>query len=238
MASLPFSVEAIRGGRNRLRDPPRVVRTGALDARVGDATILGLSSEGRELLRSVFVAVRDEQWGTVPGVVDLTEWLSDRQARFAVRHESSEVSFAWTGELAFSDESLSFRMRGHAGCSFRYCRIGLNVVHPANQAGAHYACQGPDGAHSGVLPEVIDPVRFENGVYVPMIAPFTRIELDLGAGALCLHFEGDLFETEDQRNWTDASFKTYSTPLALGFPHDAHEGQEFFQRFHASWHRA
>jgi len=24
---------------------------------------------------------------------------------------------------------------------------------------------------------------------------------------------------EDQRNWTDASFKTYSTPLALGFPH-------------------
>ena len=33
-----------------------------------------------------------------------------------------------------------------------------------------------------------------------------------------LHFKGDLFETEDQRNWTDASFKTYCTPLANPFP--------------------
>ena len=34
-----------------------------------------------------------------------------------------------------------------------------------------------------------------------------------------MEFEGDTFETEDQRNWTDASFKTYggalSTPLPL-----------------------
>jgi hypothetical protein len=33
-----------------------------------------------------------------------------------------------------------------------------------------------------------------------------------------LTFSGDVFETEDQRNWTDASFKTYSTPLSLPFP--------------------
>ena len=31
-------------------------------------------------------------------------------------------------------------------------------------------------------------------------------------------FEGDVFETEDQRNWTDASFKTFCTPLRLPFP--------------------
>src|SRR5205823_8748133 len=36
-------------------------------------------------------------------------------------------------------------------------------------------------------------------------------------------------ETEDQRNWTDASFKTYSTPLALGFPRRAERGQRFRQ---------
>lgn len=32
-----------------------------------------------------------------------------------------------------------------------------------------------------------------------------------------LHFEGDIFETEDHRNWSDASYKTYSTPLDLPF---------------------
>lgn len=39
-----------------------------------------------------------------------------------------------------------------------------------------------------------------------------------------LEFEGDVFETEDQRNWTDASFKTYCTPLAEPFPVPVEEG--------------
>ena len=30
--------------------------------------------------------------------------------------------------------------------------------------------------------------------------------------------EGETFETEDQRNWSDASFKTYGTPLHLPYP--------------------
>ena len=33
-----------------------------------------------------------------------------------------------------------------------------------------------------------------------------------------LTMRGDIFEMEDQRNWSDASFKTYCTPLALPFP--------------------
>jgi D-apionolactonase len=39
-----------------------------------------------------------------------------------------------------------------------------------------------------------------------------------------------LFEMEDQRNWTDASFKTYSTPITLGWPHRARAGQQIRQR--------
>src|SRR3712207_1141803 len=33
-----------------------------------------------------------------------------------------------------------------------------------------------------------------------------------------LRFAGDTFEMEDQRNWTDASFKTFCTPLRLPYP--------------------
>ena len=36
-----------------------------------------------------------------------------------------------------------------------------------------------------------------------------------GGGEIVIRFEGDLFEMEDQRNWTDASYKTYSTPLRI-----------------------
>ncbi len=31
-------------------------------------------------------------------------------------------------------------------------------------------------------------------------------------------FAGDVFESEDHRNWSDASFKTYCTPISLPFP--------------------
>ncbi|MGH2409378.1 MAG: hypothetical protein ACRDGS_03305, partial [Chloroflexota bacterium] len=39
-----------------------------------------------------------------------------------------------------------------------------------------------------------------------------------------VRFNGDVFEMEDQRNWTDASFKTYSTPLRLPYPAEVHAG--------------
>ena len=40
-----------------------------------------------------------------------------------------------------------------------------------------------------------------------------------------IRFEGDLWEMEDQRNWTDASYKTYSTPLRLPYPVEIQRGR-------------
>ena len=45
-----------------------------------------------------------------------------------------------------------------------------------------------------------------------------------------VRFYGDVFETEDHRNWTDANFKTYSTPLSLPFPVEVRAGAEVHQR--------
>ena len=39
-----------------------------------------------------------------------------------------------------------------------------------------------------------------------------------------VRFSGDIFEMEDQRNWTDASYKTYCTPLGLPFPVELKKG--------------
>ena len=39
-----------------------------------------------------------------------------------------------------------------------------------------------------------------------------------------VRFEGETFEMEDQRNWTDASYKTYCTPLSLPYPVEVKEG--------------
>src|SRR5215213_1202737 len=42
--------------------------------------------------------------------------------------------------------------------------------------------------------------------------------------------EGDTFEMEDQRNWTDASYKTYVRPLALPWPYTLKQGERVSQR--------
>ena len=44
-----------------------------------------------------------------------------------------------------------------------------------------------------------------------------------------VRFAGDMFEMEDQRNWTDASYKTYSRPLALPFPYPLAAGERVVQ---------
>jgi hypothetical protein len=49
-------------------------------------------------------------------------------------------------------------------------------------------------------------------------------------GEIVIRFEGDLWEMEDQRNWTDASYKTYSTPLRLPYPVEIQEGDRVWQR--------
>ena len=42
--------------------------------------------------------------------------------------------------------------------------------------------------------------------------------------------EGDTFEMEDQRNWTDASYKTYVRPLALPWPYLIAKGETIDQK--------
>ena len=48
--------------------------------------------------------------------------------------------------------------------------------------------------------------------------------------------EGDTFEMEDQRNWTDASYKTYVRPLALPWPYTLAKGTVIEQAVRLSVH--
>ena len=90
---------------------------------------------------------------------------------------------------------------------------------------------GPRTASSKGLPDEIGPQAFVDGAYRALFPAFDRREVELPPGGrLLLEFEGDLWETEDHRNWTDANFKTYSTPIALGPPAPLQAGQQLRQR--------
>jgi hypothetical protein len=74
-------------------------------------------------------------------------------------------------------------------------------------------------------------------VFPKLIAPWQPLkdvraittELEQGVSAT-VRLEGDVFETEDQRNYGDASFKTYSTPQDLPKPVQVRAGDVVRQR--------
>ena len=55
--------------------------------------------------------------------------------------------------------------------------------------------------------------------------------------AVCCAFEGDTFEMEDQRQWGDASYKTYVRPLALPWPYMLKDGERFSQAVSITWRK-
>ena len=189
-----------------------------------------------ELVRRIYVAVRDRNWNTVPGEVselEVEEGDESFELRFSVRHRAHDLDFAWRGSVnGDATGRIAYSLDGMAGRDLQYNRIGICVHHPWREtAGAPFRARTPEGNIEGAFPDLIGPQLVEDGLIRALFPAFDRLQVELPAGgSLELEFEGDLWETEDHRNWTDANFKTYSTPLALGFPHDLGSGESLRQR--------
>ncbi len=209
----------------------RPLRAGPLSAVLDGIDLRYVRHGDVELVRRVYVAVRDRNWNTIPGVaadVEVTERADSFEVHFSVRHRSEDTDFSWNGRIEGTAEgAVSYSMDGTGGRDMLYNRIGFCVLHPWREsAGQSAKATTPGGTVEAVLPDLVAPQRFENGVYVPLFPSASGVEIDLpGDGLVVFAFEGDLFETEDQRNWSDSSLKTYCTPLALGFPHELKRGE-------------
>src|SRR5215212_2346452 len=174
----------------------------------------------------LYAAVRDRNWNTIEPRF-LNYELDQRDDGFMVRfvdeHVSDDVDFEWQGSIVGStDGVITATMDGVARKDFLRNRIGWCVLHPKELAGVQATVETPDGTVEGAFPDLISPHQ-----------PFVDIQSIAYAadgGEIVIRFEGDLWEMEDQRNWTDASYKTYSTPLRLPYPVDIHEGDRVWQR--------
>jgi D-apionolactonase len=169
-----------------------------------------------EVLRGVYAAVRDHNWDTIaPHVSDLhlERTSTSFRLRFHVDHREREVDFGWDGELRGEDDgTVEFGLSGRSRSDFRRNRIGFCVLHPARLAGHPCTVETVDGARrAGAFPASISPHQ--------PFADLRAIAHEVVQGVAAeVRFAGDVFEMEDQRNWTDASFKTYCTPLGRPFP--------------------
>jgi hypothetical protein len=203
-------------GRDATPPVPVPLRAGPLSLIYLDGDLRTLRLGEREVIRRIYVAVRDPNWGTVPGTI--TNLTMDAQERtfhitYDVSHHQGPIDFTWHGDLhGREDGTITFAMDGVAHSTFRKNRIGFCVLHPMACAGEPCRVIHTDGTETqGRFPRQIAPHQpFEN-----IRAISHRVDAGIWAR---VDFEGDVFEMEDQRNWTDASFKTYSTPLVRPFP--------------------
>jgi D-apionolactonase len=196
--------------RARLGGPWRRVQHGRWSLEVRGDEIAEIRYDGVRLLRAIRPVVRDRDWNTVP-VVHVAHESTGSTVRTRLRFAADGIDYHGTVHMRLSDDGLAVEFDGRAEVGFERNRIGLVVLHPAADAGRPVRVMHPDGrVTAGAWPTEISPHQ-----------PFRDVAgfaWTTGGVAATLTLTGDVFETEDQRNWTDASFKTYSTPLGLPFP--------------------
>ncbi len=206
----------------------RRLATGALSAELDNGALRYIRLDGVEVLRAIAFLVRDANWGTyAPAIRNLK--LRQGRAGFDVSYEARcgtvDRGIVYRAEIAGRpDGSLRFEAVATPQADFPTNRTGFIVLHPLKGvAGRTVKVLHVDGREvTDRFPAIVNPVQ-----------PFFDVralthEALPGVWATC-RMEGDTFETEDHRNWTDASFKTYVRPLALPWPYTLEKGKTFTQ---------
>lgn len=214
-----------------LREHKKVeLRAGPLNLLFENGDLRYIKFGEREIVRRVYFAVRDRNWNTVPTILEKVEVNQKEDNFFALlqsRNYSREVDFKWKGCIeGKSDGTIAYLTEGETLKDFCKNRIGLCVHLPMECAGLPCKYKRVKSAAGGVfsstLPYWISPHQpfMDLKGFSYQSKPGTWVRL---------FFEGDIFEMEDQRNWSDASFKIYSTPLWLPFPVLVKKGKKIKQ---------
>ncbi len=181
-----------------------------------------------EILRAIYAAVRDRNWGTVaPKISNVKLETADGgfQLTFDVSNVEGPIDFAWRGTITGDPKgSIRFAMEGEARSTFARNRLGFAVLHPIRECAGRMCTvmHGGGSKEIGKFPLEVAP----NQPFKDMRSISHEVAPGLTAEVA---FEGEIFEMEDHRNWTDGSYKTYCTPLELPFPVEVPKGKKVSQ---------
>ncbi|MGO7956614.1 D-apionate lactonase [Rhizobium leguminosarum] len=225
-----MTVNAFQLYGTRLVDPPPVrLRAGKLEADLTNGNLRTILYDGTEVLRAISYLVRDRDWGTYsPEIADLRiEQNDDRfEVAYLARCEGpDDTRLIIDVRITGSADRLDFEAEAVAPTGFETNRCGFCILHPiVGVAGSPATVEHVDGQIVATrIPDVIEPWQ----PFKDMRAITHAVMPDVQAEC---RMEGDTFEMEDQRNWSDASYKTYVRPLALPWPYQIPANQPVRQK--------
>jgi D-apionolactonase len=203
------------------------LKAGQLSMVYENGNLRYISLRGKELIRMIYSAVRIQGWVTVAPIITeerIEKYKDTFLITYFCSYKMGEVDFHAVCRIeGKNDSSVIFSFDGEALTTFMKNRIGLCLLHPLEE------CCGKDCIITHQNGET-ETSKFP--VFITPVQPFLDIKKmfwNVSQINCSLVFTGDIFETEDQRNWTDASFKTYSTPLSQTYPVTLIKGEKISQ---------
>ncbi|MBD1204992.1 MAG: hypothetical protein H9533_12805 [Rhodobacteraceae bacterium] len=195
----------------------RSVTLGPVRLSLLDGDLRGVTFDGVEVLRRLSYPVRDANWGTHP-TNTLEERLEEMPGRIVYLHRFAGRGVAFTGAFRaeVTVESGAARLRAElaleAPADLAVNRAGFTLLHPLRGvSGAPLQVRHADGSEEAtVWPALISPSQ--------PVFDIAGLAHEVEGIAVEIAMQGEVFEMEDQRNWSDASFKTYCRPLRLPLP--------------------
>ncbi|MFL4557542.1 hypothetical protein ACH19I_13260 [Yersinia kristensenii] len=190
----------------------------SLSAEFDHGALRWIRWRGVEVLRALTFLVRTPGWGTPePQISGLDIQQSDDafevnyQAHYVNGGEQVTVNIRFAGR---SDGTLSASARIAADTPFATNRTGFVVLYPlAGFAGTAVHVEDADGESAELtIPAAISPGQPIFNIRAITHRPVENL-------SVTTQFDGDIFEAEDHRNWSDASFKIYSRPIGLPYPY-------------------
>src|SRR5215475_14485644 len=172
--------------------PPeiRALRAGPVHVLFTDGDLRQVRHGDVEVARRIYVAIRDLDWNTLPGVMTGLE-ITDRGDSFAIRysrrHIAGQLDYEWRAEIdGGPDGTISFRMRGEARSAFPYAKIGICVHHPVDGwEGQPYGGSTPRGPVAGTLPDAIGPqIHLDDGTDLPLFDPVSDLDITHASGGV------------------------------------------------------
>jgi hypothetical protein len=197
-------------------EPPvqrQTLAAGPLTAVLEAGQLRDIRWHGALVLRGIAYLLRDADWGTLQ--VELSDLAVEEDATvFRVSYTARADGLTYAARIeGRADGQLVFSATAKATADFLTNRTGFVVLHPDTAAGGPLVITHGDGTEERtVFPARIlpDQPAFDIAALTHHPAP--------GLVAVT-RLAGGVFEMEDQRNWADASFKTYVRPVAWPRPY-------------------
>jgi hypothetical protein len=193
------------------------LKAGLLSLEYSEGSLWNISKGNEEIIRRIYLVFQDINWTSRPFTIKNEEWLIGEDsfsAKLQMQGTHDAKSFAVEMEIIGTKSGeISYAFTGDTTEPFLRNRLGLCLLHPVDHLVGR-ACDllKPDGSiETSQFPLAISP----NQPFLNLVG--ISHKLDSGQKAI-VEFAGEIFETEDHRNWSDASFKTYCTPISLPFP--------------------